>query len=80
MQFAPQTDDMEPTPSPALMSSRTPFKPSKSLFVQEDGNTLGPFPQAMPKHPISVNNFLYGTDEVPAFSPQNPERTIVMQN
>ena len=68
VQFAPQTDETEPTPSPALMSSGTPFKPSKSLFAQEDGNTLGPFPQATPNRPISANNFLYGTDEVPAFS------------
>ena len=68
VQFAPQTDTAEPSQASALMSSGTPFKSAKGLFLHDDHN-LGPFPQAGPNRHTLASNFLYGTDEIPAFSP-----------
>ncbi|EDR11762.1 uncharacterized protein LACBIDRAFT_323941 [Laccaria bicolor S238N-H82] len=68
VQFASQANILEPSQSSALMSSGTPFKPSKGLFLQEDGNNPGPFPQSGPNCSVSADNFLYGTDEIPVFS------------
>lgn len=68
VQFAPQPSTSEP-PQSALMSSGTPFKSSKGLFLQDDESNLGPFPSAGPNRNLSVSNFLYGTNEIPVFSP-----------
>ena len=68
VQFAPQPNPSEP-PQSALMSSGTPFKSSKGLFLQGDESNLGPFPSAAPNRNLSASNFLYGTNEIPVFSP-----------
>ena len=70
VQFAPQVDSPEPAQTSALMSSGTPFKSSKGLFLQGEGSNPGPFPLAGPNRHISSSNFLYGTDEIPVFSPE----------
>ena len=69
VQFTPQTNTTESPLPLAPMSSGTPFKSSKGLFSQGEGQDLGPFPQTGPNRHTSASNFLYGTDEIPAFSP-----------
>ncbi|EDR02101.1 uncharacterized protein LACBIDRAFT_309988 [Laccaria bicolor S238N-H82] len=69
VQFASGTDELELPQSSALMSSGTPFKSAKNMFVQGEGSNPGPFPTSGPNRQISLDNFLYGTDEVPVFSP-----------
>ncbi|EDR02028.1 uncharacterized protein LACBIDRAFT_332799 [Laccaria bicolor S238N-H82] len=69
VQFTPQVEAWEPSQSSALMSSSTPFKSLKGLFSQDEESNPGPFPSSGPNRHVSVGNFLYGTDEVPSFSP-----------
>ena len=69
VQFASRVDTTEPQQSSALMSSGTPFKSAKGIFSQGEGMNPGPFPSVGPNRHTSADNFLYGTDEIPPFSP-----------
>ena len=69
VQFAPRVDAFEQSQSLAVMSSGTPFKSAKGIFSQGEGSHPGPFPLMGPNRHISADNFLYGTDDIPAFSP-----------
>lgn len=69
VQFAPQVETLEPSQSLSLMSSGTLFKSSKGIFSQDEEHNPGPFPPAGPNRHVSASNFLYGTNEIPVFSP-----------
>lgn len=69
VQFTLQINTLEPAQSSAAMSSGTPFKSAKGLFLQEEGSNPGPFPDAGANRQLAASNFLYGTNKIPVFSP-----------